>query len=64
VVAGIITGKSFDVNAGGLILCQAASVATLGSTVFIAAAALAAGVIGAMGFGAVSTLFLKRRDLV
>ena len=105
VVAGIITGKSFDVNAGGLILClmskvflmgvfcslflgiavffrqklwltivftfllgmmlyPAASVATLGSTVFIAAAALAAGVIGAMGFGAVSTLFLKRRDLV
>jgi hypothetical protein len=48
----------------GMMLYPAASVATLGSTVFIAAAALAAGVIGAMGFGAVSTLFLKRRDLV
>jgi hypothetical protein len=104
VIAGLITGKSFDVNAGGLILClfsklflmgifcslflcvavffrnrlwltivftflfgmilyPAASVATLNSTVITALMTLAAGVIGAIAIGGVSSFILKRRDL-
>jgi hypothetical protein len=105
IIAGLITGKAFDVNAGGLIMCliskiflmgifcslflcvavffrnrlwltiiftflfgmmlyPAASVAALNSTAITAIASLVAGVAGAVGIGAVSTLILKRRDLV
>ena len=104
VIAGLLTGKAFDVNVGGLILCliskmllmgvfcslflsiavffrnklwmtiaftflfgmmfyPAASIATLNSTVLTVLLTLVAGVIGTIVFGAVSTLFLKRRDL-
>ena len=105
IAAGLLTGKSFDVNMSGLIMCliskvflmgifcslflgiavffrnklwmtivftflfgmllyPAGSIATLGAgigTVFIA---LIAGVIGAAAFGSVSSLILKKRDLV
>jgi hypothetical protein len=105
VIAGVITGKAFDVNLGGLIMCliskmflmavfcslflgvavffrnrlwltiiftflfgmmlyPVASVAALNSTVITALASLVAGVAGAVAIGAVSTLILKRRDLV
>ena len=105
VVAGLFTGKAFDVNVSGLILClmsklflmgifcslflgiavffrsklwltivftflfgmmlyPAASVATLGSTVFTMLLTLIAGITGAVAFGAVSNIFLKKRDLV
>ena len=104
VTAGLLTGKAFDVNISGLILCliskmflmaifcslflgiavffrnklwltitftfllgmmfyPAASVATLSSTVVTTLIALIAGAAGAVGFGAVSNLFLKKRDL-
>ena len=104
VVSGLITGKSFDVNVAGLVMClvskmllmgvfcslflgiavffrsklwmtiiftflfgmilyPAGSVATLGSTVVTILISLLAGVIGAIAFGAISTLFLKKRDL-
>jgi hypothetical protein len=105
VIAGLLTGKAFDVNVSGLIFCliskaflmgifcslflsiavffrnrlwltivftflfgmmlyPAASVATLNSTAIIMVIALIAGVTGAVGLGAVSTQFLKKRDLV
>ena len=105
VVAGLLTGKAFDVNMSGLIMClvsklflmgifcslflgiavffrnklwmtivftflfgmmlyPAASVATLSSTAATMLITLIAGVIGAIALGAVSTLFLKKRDLV
>lgn len=105
VVAGLFTGKAFDVNVGGLVMClvskmflmgifcalflaisvffrnklwltiiftflfgmmfyPAASVATLNSSLFTAFASLIAGVIGAIAIGAVSTVILKKRDLV
>ena len=104
VIAGLLTGKAFDVNVSGLIFCliskaflmgifcslflsiavffrnrlwltivftflfgmmlyPAASVATLNSTAIIMVIALIAGVTGAVGLGAVSTQFLKKRDL-
>ena len=104
VIAGLLTGKAFDVNVSGLILClssklflmgifcslflgiavffrnrlwltivftflfgmmfyPAASIATLNSTALTVLLTLVAGVIGTIGFGTVSTLFLKRRDL-
>ena len=104
IAAGLITGKSFDVNVGGLVMClvskmllmgvfcslflsiavffrnklwltiiftflfgmmlyPAASVATLGSTGVTILISLIAGLAGAGAFGAVSTLFLKKRDL-
>ena len=47
----------------GMILYPAASVATLGSTVITILISLLAGVIGTVAFGAISTLFLKKRDL-
>jgi len=105
VIAGLMTGKSFEVNVGGLIMClvskaflmgvfcslflgiavffrnklwltivftfllgmmlyPAASVATLNSTMITALITLIAGTVGAVAFGTVSTLFLKKRDLV
>ena len=105
IIAGLLTGKSFDVNMSGLIMCliskmflmgifcslfagiavffknklwmtivftflfgmmlyPAASVATLSSTVITMLITLVAGVIGSVAIGAVSTLFLKKRDLV
>lgn len=104
VVAGLLTGKAFDVNVSGLILCliskaflmgvfcslflgiavffrnrlwltivftflfgmmlyPVGSVATLSSTIITALISLIIGVIGAIGFGAVSSLFLNKRDL-
>ena len=104
IFAGLITGKAFDVNVSGLLLCliskaflmgifcslflgiavffrnklwmtivftflfgmmfyPAASVATLSSTVVTTLLTLVAGVIGAVAFGTVSNLFLKKRDL-
>ena len=104
VVSGLITGKSFDVNMGGLVMCliskmllmgifcslflgiavffrnklwltiiftflsgmilyPAGSVATLGATAVTIFISLIAGVIGAVAFGAVSTLILRKRDL-
>jgi hypothetical protein len=103
-LAGLLTGKAFDVNISGLIFClisklflmgvfcslflgiavffrknlwltiaftflfgmmfyPAASIATLGSTGITMIITLIAGMIGAVGFGAVSSLFLKKRDL-
>jgi len=47
----------------GMMLYPAASVATLNSTILTVLIALAAGSAGALGFGAVSSLFLKKRDL-
>jgi hypothetical protein len=105
VIAGLITGKAFDVNVGGLIMCliskiflmgifcslflgiavffrnklwltiiftflfgmmlyPVASVAALNSTAITAIASLVAGAAGAVAIGAVSTLILKKRDLV
>jgi len=105
VLAGLLTGKAFDVNMSGLVLClisktflmgafcslflviavffrnklwmtivftflfgmmfyPAASVATLSSTAITMLLALLAGAAGAAAFGAVSSLFLKKRDLV
>jgi len=104
VIAGLFTGKAFDVNVSGLIMCliskvflmgvfcplflgiavffrnrlwltivftfllgmmlyPAASVATLSSTVVIMLLTLAAGAVGAVGFGSVSSLILRKRDL-
>jgi len=104
VVAGLLMGKAFDVNVGGLIMCliskallmgvfcslflgiavffrnrlwltivftfllgmmlyPAASVATLSSTAVTVLLTLIAGVVGAVGFGAVSSVFLRKRDL-
>jgi len=104
VIAGLLTGKAFDVNISGLILCliskmflmgvfcslflsiavffrnklwltivftflfgmmfyPAASVATLNSTGITVILTLIAGIIGAVVFGTVSTVFLKKRDL-
>ena len=104
VVAGLLTGKAFDVHVSGLILCllskmflmgafcslflsiavffrnrlwltiaftflfgmmfyPAASVATLSATAATLLLSLIAGVAGAAGFGAVSNLILKKRDL-
>jgi len=104
VVAGLLMGKAFDVNVGGLIMCliskallmgvfcslflgiavffrnrlwltiaftfllgmmlyPAASVATLNSTAVTVLLTLIAGAVGAVGFGAVSSLFLRKRDL-
>ena len=104
-IAGLLTGKAFDVNVGGLIMClaskmllmgvfcslflciavffrnklwltivftflfgmmlyPAASVATLNSTAVTVFIALIAGIIGAATFGAVSSVILKKRDLV
>ena len=104
VLAGLITGKAFDVNVSSLIFCliskaflmgvfcslflgiavffrsklwltivftfllgmmfyPAASVATLNATVITMLLTLIAGAVGAVAFGSVSTLFLKKRDL-
>jgi len=48
----------------GMMFYPAASVATLDSTGITLLISLAAGIIGALVFGTVSTLFLKKRDLV
>jgi len=105
VLAGLITGKAFDVNVNGLILClfsklflmgifcalflgiavffrnklwmtivftflfgmmlyPAASVATLSSTVVTMLTTLIAGLIGAVTIGSLSSLILRKRDLV
>ena len=105
VLAGLLTGKAFDVNLSGLLMClssklflmgifcalflgvavffrnklwmtivftflfgmmlyPAASIATLSSTVGTMLITLVAGVIGAVAIGSVSTLILKKRDLV
>ena len=105
VLAGLLTGKAFDVDVGGLIMClvskallmgvfcslflsvavffrdklwltivftflfgmmlyPAASVATLSSTVVTVLMSLAAGIIGTAAIGSISTLILRRRDLV
>jgi len=105
VLSGLLAGKAFDVNIGGLILClmsklflmgifcplflgiaiffknklwltivftflfgmifyPAASIATLSSTVITMFLTLIAGIVGAVAFGTVSNLFLKKRDLV
>ena len=104
VVAGLITGKDFDVEIAGLVMClvskmllmfvfcslflivavffrhklwltivftfllgmllyPAASVATLSATIITILIAFVAGVIGAIAFGSISTLILKKRDL-
>ena len=104
VLAGLLTGKAFDVNVAGLILCliskmllmgvfcslflsiavffrnrlwlticftfllgmmfyPAASIATLSATGITVLISLFAGTVGAVGFGAVSNIFLKTRDL-
>jgi hypothetical protein len=104
VIAGLLTGKAFDVNLSGLIFClisklllmgvfcalflgvavffrskfwltitftfllgmmlyPAASIATLGSTAITVIITLIVGVVGAVGFGTVSNLILKKRDL-
>ena len=47
----------------GMMFYPAASVATLNSTVVIVLLALTAGMIGAIAFGMVSNLFLKKRDI-
>jgi len=103
-IAGLLTGKAFDVNVSGLILCliskmflmgvfcslflgiavffrnrlwltivftflfgmmfyPAASVATLNSTIITMLLSLIASAAGAVAFGAVSNLILKKRDL-
>ena len=105
IVAGLLTGKSFDVHVGGLIMCllsklflmgvfcslflsiavffrnklwmtivftflfgmilyPAASVATLSSSVTTMLITLIAGIAGAIIIGSVSSLFLRKRDLV
>ena len=105
VLAGLLTGKAFEVNVSGLVMCllsklflmgifcslflgiavffrnklwmtivftflfgmmlyPAASVATLSSTVVTMLITLVAGVIGAVAIGSVSSLILKKRDLV
>jgi len=105
VVAGLLTGKAFDVDAGGLVMClvskailmgvfcslflgvavffrdklwltitftflfgmmlyPAASVATLGSTLATVLISLITGIIGTTVIGSVSTLILRKRDLV
>ena len=105
VLAGLITGKAFDVNVNGLTLClfsklflmgifcalflgiavffrnklwmtivftflfgmmlyPAASVATLNSTVVTMLITLIAGLIGAVAIGFLSSLILRKRDLV
>ena len=104
IFAGVLTGKAFDVNMSGLILCliskaflmgvfcslflgiavffrnrlwltivftflfgmmfyPAASVATLNSTIITMLLSFIAGAAGAVTFGAVSNLILKKRDL-
>ena len=104
VIAGLLTGKAFDVNVSGLIFCliskallmgvfcslfvsvavffknklwltiiftflfgmmlyPAASFATLESTAVTPLIALLIGVVGMVGIGAVSNIFLKKRDL-
>jgi len=104
VLAGLLTGKAFDVDVMGLVFClvskvflmgvfcslflsiavffrnklwltivftflfgmmlyPAASIATLNSTILIVFISLGVGVLGALGFGAISLLFLKKRDL-
>jgi len=47
----------------GMMLYPAASIATLNSTVVTMLMTLVAGAIGAIAFGTVSSLFLKKRDL-
>ena len=47
----------------GMVLYPAGSIATLSSSVVTILISLLAGVIGAVAFGAISTLFLKKRDL-
>ena len=105
VLAGLITGKAFDVDVSGLILClfsklflmgifcalflgiavffrnrlwmtivftflfgmmlyPAASVATLSSSVVTMIITLLAGLIGAVAIGSLSSLILRKRDLV
>jgi len=105
VLAGLLTGKAFDVNISGLAMClisktflmgvfcslfmgiavffrnklwmtivftflfgmmlyPAAGVATLSSTAITMLLALAAGAVGAVAFGGVSNVILKKRDLV
>ncbi|MDR0324978.1 MAG: ABC transporter permease [Oscillospiraceae bacterium] len=105
VIAGLLSGKAFDVNVSGLIFCliskaflmgifcslflgvavffrnklwltiaftfllgmmlypAATNIADLNSTVVTMLLALIAGAVGAIGFGAVSLRFLKKRDL-
>lgn len=48
----------------GMMLYPAGSVATLASTAGTVVIALIVGVVGAIGLGTVSSVFLKRRDLV
>jgi hypothetical protein len=48
----------------GMMLYPAASVATLGTTAAVMIGSLVAGIAGAVGIGAISSLFLKKRDLV
>jgi len=105
VLAGLITGKAFDVDVSGLVLCliskmllmgvfcslflgiavffrnrlwlticftfllgmmfyPAASIATLSSTVSTLLISLIAGIFGALVFGSVSNIILRKRDLV
>jgi len=105
VLSGLLTGKAFDVEVGGLVMClvskallmgvfcslflsvavffrdklwltivftflfgmmlyPAASVATLSSTVVTVLISLFAGIIGTAAIGSVSTLILRRRDVV
>jgi hypothetical protein len=105
VAAGLLTGKAFDVNVGGLIMCllskmllmgifcslflsvsvffrnklwltivftflfgmmlyPAASFATLDSTFITLLMSLVASAAGTVAIGAVSTVILKKRDLV
>lgn len=47
----------------GMMLYPAASVATLSSTAITVIITLVAGIIGAIGFGAISNTILKKRDL-
>ena len=104
VIAGLLTGKAFDVSVSGLIFCliskallmgvfcslflgvavffrnrlwltivftfllgmmlyPAASFATLNSNALTVIIALAIGTVGMVGFGAVSSRFLEKRDL-
>jgi len=104
ILAGLLTGKEFDVNAGGLIMClfsklflmgifcplflviavffreklwltiiftfllgmmfyPAASFATLNSTAITVLLTIAAGCAGITGFGFVSSILLRKRDL-
>ena len=105
ILAGLLTGKAFDVNISGLLMCltsklflmgvfcalflgiavffrnklwmtivftflfgmmlyPAASIATLSSTVTTLLTTLVVGAVGAVAIGSVSTLILKKRDLV